>query len=423
MGFKVDEAQVADFGGYLGAEASQTLPDIEKLAREEGMSDDGFTGLLSPLGDIVKGEGAEMVGQAFNVMQDLMCNLGDGVIGAAKSYGYVDAENSSMLERFSIDGDDPGVTYGTTEKRYNPPTEEDMNSGKAEASDYSDFQVTELTKEDIERPDTDFSEDLDVGTVLSVLDWIWSEFEVDGGKGFTDSIISPLSGNYNSITANGEAWTQVGTQFGELVGNMGTNTTTLVDNSWEGDASAALKEFVDVSWTRGAAWAGEKIGTFIGLGFEKIAEASKKIAQAAIDLIKKVAKIARKIATKFIPVVGWAWTAIEYLGKAIGIDVDALHNDIMNIIALAKLIYNLQENLTTIVETMDAYFATADELLTTVKSIPEIGSLEDAVAAGETIKEKGAELGEQKTQLKEATDGAKKDLKEIDKVLEELKTE
>lgn len=421
MGFKVDEAQLADFGGYLGAEASQTLPDIEKLAREEGMSDHGLTGLLEPLGKAVNGEASDLVGAAFSGMQTSMGDLGEALVKTAKSYGLTDEHNSSVLERFGLD-ENPGdeITYGMTETRYNPPTEEAMNSGHAEASDYSAFQVTELTAADIERPDTDFSEELDLGPVLTVLDWIWTEFDVDGGKGFTDSLIAPLSGNYASINANGEAWTAVGTQFGELVGNLGSNVATLVADSWEGKSADALKEFVDVFWTRGAAWAGEKVGAFIALGFEKIGEASKKIAQLAVDTIKKILKIARKIATKAIPVVGWAWTAIEYGGKALGIDVDALHDDIMNIIKLAKLVFTLHEHITTIVETMESYFTTAQELLDTVEQIPEIGSLEDGVAAAETIKEKGTELSEQKTTLKEETAEAKKKLKEIDKVLDEM---
>jgi hypothetical protein len=419
MGFEVDEEQVADFGGYLGAEASQTLPKIERLARDEGMSDHGFLGLLEPLGKAVNGPASELVGEGFSLMQTKMCDLADGVIAAAKSYGYTEETNKSTLERFGLD-DNPGkeVTFGRYEYRYDPNAS-DQDFDKPRRGSYSQFRTTELSDVSIDRPDTKYTDDIDVGPVLSVLDWIWSEFNVDGGKGFTDSIISPLAGNYNSINANGEAWKKVGEQFGELVGNMGTNATTLAANSWQGDAAEAFKQFIDVFWTRGAAWAGQKVGEFIALGFEKIADASKQLAQLAVDAINKIIKLAAKIGSKFIPIVGWAWTAIEYGAWLLGIDVDALHENIMQIIDLAQKVFNLYENIEKIVTTMEDYFNNAQELTDAVKKIPEIGSLEDAVSTYETIKDKGTEMEKQLKEIDKAATEADKTLEEIDQTVEE----
>src|SRR5690606_38826040 len=103
MGFEVDEDEVADFGGYLGAKASQTARKIARLARDEGMSDHGFLGLLEPLGKAVNGPASELVGEGFSLMQTKMCDLADGVIAAAKSYGYTEETNKSTLERFGLD--------------------------------------------------------------------------------------------------------------------------------------------------------------------------------------------------------------------------------------------------------------------------------------------------------------------------------
>lgn len=99
MGFKVHEKELADFGLYLGAEGSLTLPIIESLAKKEGMSADGFTGLLEPLGKICTGQASNLVSDAFDLMQKALCNLGDGLVSAAKKYGYVDEDRRSVFER------------------------------------------------------------------------------------------------------------------------------------------------------------------------------------------------------------------------------------------------------------------------------------------------------------------------------------
>jgi hypothetical protein len=256
--------------------------------------------------------------------------------------------------------------------------------------------------------------------VLSVLDWIWSEFNVDNGKGFTDSMISLLAGNYNSIAANGEAWKGVGKNFGLVAAAMGDNATTLATQHWQGEAAKAFEQFLDVFWRKGAIWAGEALGEFVSLGFEKIAEVSKKIAQLAINAIKTIINAAAKIATKAIPIVGWAWTAIQsaakYIGWIFGIDIDDLYDDIMQIVHTAQAVFKLFEAMRNIVETMQNYFDTLAELVATVQKIPEIGSLQDAADTAGTINEHRGSLDEQKTRLGQEADKAKGALSKLDEI-------
>jgi len=418
MGFKVDENQVADFGGYLGAEAAETLPTIETLARDEGMSDDGFTGLLSELGDIVNGSASVEVGAAFSLMQTKMCDLGDGVIATARNYGYRDADNRKLMARVGLEGNSKeDVDFGTGGETYTG----DPSTGNQYAQvDYSKFHTTILTQEDIQRDGTDYSEELDYSFELHALDYVWSNFGhlfgVEGGKGFVDTIVEPLAGNYNSIAANGEAWRLVGKQFGELTANLGANTTTLATEHWEGDASAALKQFVDVFWTRGAAWAGEMLGEFIAKGFDKIAEISLKIAQLAVDLIKLIIKAAKRIATKAIPVVGWMWAAGEYAGKLVGFDVDVTHEDVQEIIETGKIVFKLYGHIETIVSTMKDYFTTVQELRATVEAIPEIDSLQDASDTYDSINGGRQQLQEQQATLKDETTAAREDIKKLNQI-------
>ncbi len=413
MGFEVDEAVVADFGLYLGAEAGYTLPTIETLARDEGMSDHGFTGLLEPLGDIVKGDASVLVGSAFSLMQRKLCDLGDSVRAAAKHYGYTETETIKMFDYNKLGGDTNeeikfGAGYG--------------HDGYANYTEggYSKFQYTNLEIGEIDRPDTKYSDDIDVGTTFEILDWIWRETGVDGGKGFTDSMISPLAGNYASISANGEAWKSVGTNFGLLASNLLSNGTKLATDSWQGDASAAFNQFLDVFWQKGAAWAGEKLGTFVAMGFDKIADVSKQIAQLAINAINAIIRAAARIATKAIPFVGWAWGALEsaakWIGKLFGVEISDLVDDIRAIVKMVPKVLELFEAMKSLVETMQNYFNSLEELVNTITQIPEISNLSDAVATAESINSSTTALNEQKTQLEENLGRADDALTELDQI-------
>jgi hypothetical protein len=416
MGFDVDEATVADFGHYLAAEAGYTLPTIETLARNEGMSANGFVGLLEPLGEAVTGDASVLVGSAFSLMQRKLCDLGDSIRAAARDYGHVEYGNVSMFDYSKLNEDtDEEISYGAG---YGHDGYANYTEGGS-----STFHYTSLEIGEIERPDTAYSDDLDdYGPVLTVLDWIWTECNVDGGKGFTDSLVSPLAGNYKSIEANGEAWTNVGTNFGLLAANLLSNGTTLATNHWEGDAATAFTQFLDVFWQKGAVWAGEKLGTFVAAGFNKIAEVSKAIAQVAVDAINAIVRAAARIATKAIPFVGWAWGVLEsaakWVGKVFGVDINDLIDDIQAIVEMVPAVLDLFDALKNIVETMQNYFNTLEELVNTVKQIPEIGNFSDAVATAESINESATALEEQKTQLEESSDTADDALNELDQIAE-----
>jgi hypothetical protein len=417
VSFEVHEKVVADFGVYLVAEAGYTLPAIETLAREQGMSSDGFTGLLAPLGEIVEGEASVLVGTAFSLMQRKLCDLGDAVIDVARDYGYTDDDHRSLFDRTGLVGDtDEDINYGSGYGDSDPR----RGYYRHREGGSSSFTYTELDILAIERPDTDYAEDLDTGAVLGVLDWIWSEFDVDGGKGFTDSIISPLAGNYNSIAANGEAWRGVGKNLGLFAANLGDNATSLAADHWRGPAAEAFQQFVDLFWYRGAVWAGQQLGEFVATGFEKIADVAKQIAQLAIEAIQVIINAARKIATKAIPVVGWAWTAIQsagkYIGWAFGIDVDDLYDDIMQIVDTAKAVFELFDAIESVVATMSDYFTTLQELVHTVQQIPDVRSLAEGQRTLDTIKEHRQDLRDTKGDLDESVADADDALTELDDI-------
>jgi hypothetical protein len=272
---------------------------------------------------------------------------------------------------------------------------------------YSTFHYIQLDIAPPERPNTRFSDDIkDFSLVLTVLDWIWREF-VPGDKGFTDSLIAPLSGNYKSIEANGEAWTSVGKNFGLFASNLLDNASTLATKHWQGAAAKAFEQFLDLFWHDGAVWAGQKLGQFVADGFNKIADVSRRIAAFAIKAINDIIEAAGRIATKAIPVVGWAWTAVESMAKVLGdlfgIDVDDLYDDIKTIVNTAQKVVTLFDAMERLVEIMKSYFNTLEELVVTVKQIPDVGSLKDAVLTSRTIDEHLGTLDQQQTELEQQT--------------------
>lgn len=409
MSFDIDEKAVAEFGSYLGSEAGTTLPAIEHLARDEGMSDDGFTGLLAPLGDILTGPASVSVGIVFTEMQRKLCDLGDSVTNAARDYGHVDDDNASLYERLGLTGD----------------TDAEIRKGRDGVASET-FAATETDIPTIERPNTRYSDDVqEHGVELKVLDWLWRQFDVDEGKGFTDSLISPLAGNYKSIEANGTAWRGVGENFGLLADTMGKNSIQLATNSWTGGAGDAFRDFLGTYWSQGAAWAGEQLGTFVASGFEKISEVSKYIAGVAIRLVNLVIDKAKRIATKFAPVVGWAWTAIEtaakWLGKVFGFDVKDLWNDVQDIIAIVREIKKLYEEIQNVVRTMESYFTTVESMKTTITGIPETGSLSDAQRTYTTIRDGVGQLRQSKDELTQSFDTARGSLSTLDDIAKRVR--
>jgi hypothetical protein len=65
---------------------------------------------------------------------------------------------------------------------------------------------------------------------------------------------------------------------------------------------------------------------------------------------------------------------------------------------------------------MKNYFNTLEELINTVKTIPEIGSLTDAVETAESIEASTAALEEQKTALGDSAAAADDALTELDSI-------
>ncbi|MDN5726390.1 MAG: hypothetical protein L0G99_10750 [Propionibacteriales bacterium] len=397
-----DAPAIADFGRYLGAEGAVSVDRVMRFATEQGMSDAGFgdaSSLLAPLGELVSGPASGLVTDGFTQMKLKLCQLGDTVIAAAKQYGEVEGSNVGLASEM-------GVSSNTCTPAANPYLE---GGG-------SQFTVADLELTAPDRPTASFTDQISgsvEGAVLEFLDWVWTEFEVDGGKSFTGSMLEPLVGNPGSIAANGEAWKSAAAGMGDVAGTMGANLGELAANYWQGDAADALTSFATTYWKDGAAWVATQVGDFLATGFDKVSSVSTELAGTAIEAIETIIKMAVKLAARAIPIVGWAWTAVEavgsFLGWLIGIEIDNLIDDINKIIDMAKRVLNVFEAMKQIVESMKSYVNQVQEIANFVASIPDLTAVDAAEIAD---KVKG--LPEKQKAVTDALDQGGKAIGEVD---------
>ncbi|MQA08988.1 MAG: hypothetical protein GEU98_10665 [Pseudonocardiaceae bacterium] len=424
MQFRVEVVQLTDFGGYLGAEASRTLPYIEQIAREEGMSAHGFAGpLFQPFGDFLKGDPSTLVGDAFTHMQRGLCFIGDAVIQAGTLYDGTENANTSLLEKVSL-AKDTGeeVTFGTYDQRYDPHV--------TQGQSLSVFRVTDLENPNFDRSDPGYYEKANnrAGPSLFVLNEIWANWPGGDGKNFVDSMVTPLAGNSNSIRANGEAWRNVGHNVGLVGQNMTKNVGVLVDQFWQGEAGDAFRQFLDKYFTKTVVWAGDTIGEFIATGFDEFANVVDKAAKEAVDGIDKICSIVDKQALKAVPYIGWIVGVIIEAGDAaidiinsiplmpdIPVDLGSLRDAILDIFEIANGIKELYGDIEEAINTMREYVNIVNEFKGTIAEFQSAvegvlgavasGNVDNIAAAYRTATEKFDEMQNQMDQINEKVGG------------------
>ncbi|OYO07142.1 hypothetical protein CGZ98_19720 [Enemella evansiae] len=375
MTTKFDTAAIAGFGDYLRNEAATSIGPIGAFVCAEGMSRDGFgdaPSLLAPLGEFISGEPSVLVKQGFTELQRKMVQLGDTVTAAGKQYAGVEDRNAQIAAGLD------------TNARHRSPLSHPA---------LWPFPVSELDLTKPDRPPASFTVDNGGGVggkVLEVLNWIWVQFKVDGGRSFTDSLVEPLVGNPKSIQANGRAWQSAAAALGDVAGTMGAHLVELTTNGWQDRAAEALMQFAITCWKDGAAWVAQQVGDFIAQGFDRVGQVSTELAELAIRAIKQILELAVKLAARALPVIGWAWTAIESLGSValefLGIDIDNLLDDIMKAIELGKQVLGIFETIKNIVETTKAYLNQVKEIVDFARSIPELDSV-DPVEVANKVKD------------------------------------
>ncbi|KID29519.1 hypothetical protein HQ32_02932 [Prauserella sp. Am3] len=97
-GHEVDPLVLRDFSKYISDLAS-SFEVIRIDAQHEGLSDKGFTGLLSPVGDSFQALGKDTLEPLTRMAINKMNQMADSLIAAAQQYGLAEAEAKERIER------------------------------------------------------------------------------------------------------------------------------------------------------------------------------------------------------------------------------------------------------------------------------------------------------------------------------------
>ncbi len=190
-----------------------------------------------------------------------------------------------------------------------------------------------------------------------------------------DYIVFPLSANYAQIQTNANACKMVDGAMQQWGGNF-AQLSGKVAMGLEGQAGLALIAQLNLYGV-----VMRLVGKGVGAGsvvFDDIALMSEKIAVEVEDVLvilgKKLAKLSSKIASRFVPGLGWALLAID-IARTKGAVIQDILDDIEQCRQIIDDCFALVEEIKAWAETQADRLATFQELLETVKDLPVIGDM------------------------------------------------
>ena len=250
----------------------------------------------------------------------------------------------------------------------------------------------------------------DLGVKLEVFDWIYQKIR---HKSVIDELIAPLTGDFNRIRANGEAWVILGRNGLERISdNQEHAVDKLRNHHWtDGNAAKAFEAHIKGPWFI-ALYAAAKGCEWIQRGFNVLADKAVQVAQEAVDLLRKLVDILAKLASRGVPVVGWAKGAADVVGSIFG-GVVPYKKEIETIIHLVEAIIGLQEALKRLLDSAKRFFAGAKTVAGAIKAIPSVDSGNDGVAAIRAFDGGEQEVREAWKHAQAAQNDANKHLKTI----------
>lgn len=250
---------------------------------------------------------------------------------------------------------------------------------------------------------------------MNEIDWFWRNFIGDDSEGLYSTLVEPITGDFNRIAENGEAWEHCATQFQSLSRNLTDNTTNLVSNHWtSGEASESYHQFVEITWV-GTLWIAEELCTFIGKGFAKVSEWSVKLAQKAIDIIQTIVEAILNLAKKTVPALGQIVGAIEWVAS--GFEDFPYVSDVTRIKNLIEQVYNIHEKIKQMVGTIRSYLNACQGMLDAARAIPEINSSQDMIEITKTLGGGQQDMKEQKEAYQKQKHQLNKQINDLDRTL------
>jgi hypothetical protein len=212
------------------------------------------------------------------------------------------------------------------------------------------------------------------------VNWFFKEvvgrFIDTGGKDLYDLLITPISGDFNRIKANGDAWHDVGDMFWKIAGNISGNAADLTKSDWTGAAADAFFSQMNVVWT-GAFLGIQGVCNLLQKVFNAIGDVSIKIATKCANMLNDVlARIAR-LASKCVPIVGWLGSLVDWASS--GFKDFPYVSDIEDIITIINDVIHLQQTIQTLVDTGQKVYQGLQQAVDAIKQIPTIDTTHQAI--------------------------------------------
>jgi len=235
---------------------------------------------------------------------------------------------------------------------------------------------------------------------VQAVDWI---FERITGRSLIETIITPITGDWTRIAANGDAWRSVGAAVDAISNNLTANVEILRQH-WTGGAADSFTNHVNTVWA-GALSAESALARLVGDGFEVVADASRQLCQEALDLLQRlVDKLLEAIAMLPIPFVGWAraikivWDAYQIYQSIMGI-IETIRGVIEAAQRLLDAVGRIRSALEMIPDVRDA-----GDALALARQLT--GGVDDAVAAADSVQYQLDAAGEGFNQAAGTTSGS-----------------
>ncbi|HEX7302118.1 hypothetical protein [Lentzea sp.] len=228
----------------------------------------------------------------------------------------------------------------------------------------------------LKQPDVDTASLNDVlrdqGWGVQAVNWV---FEAVTGESLVSTIITPITGDWSKIRADGDAWRMVGNAMNDVSYNL-TDAVGQVRGHWDGEAAKAHERYIALGWKAGLL-AEMGVAQMIAKGFDTVASGAEALGKQAARLLDYlVNKLLEAAATVWIPVAGWI-KAAEMVWNAYQI-----YRRVMDIIdTVQKLIADVK-----------SLFDAVGRVFSAIGKLKDADSLAEAMNATQEVAEAGRDV-------------------------------
>ncbi|TCP57455.1 hypothetical protein EV191_1011410 [Tamaricihabitans halophyticus] len=294
-GFAVKPEHVAGYG-VLVLDVRDQVDTIKEHIAEHGSAQNGYEGAVMELIKPAVDDYAEAASNRYSSYCHLLESCSQELTRAA--WDYSGAEENEY-KRFKDDG---SSNPGRPQQLDGYEDFEDAESYPAETDPSTDLKAPKIKDPDIK------SKVEEVGGILYGIDWVLRQvFDFSPVEAITD----PIAGNWNALKASGEVLGESGDATEESLANLTGDSLKKLDEHWDGGAAQEFDIYI-ADLAAGVSSEGP-LNRIIGSAYETFSDQIEKVAEFIVTKLKeKVDQIASKVATGWIPGVGWA-RVIEFI--------------------------------------------------------------------------------------------------------------